>query len=734
MPKGDVERKAAYRMDRLAKGIVVFGGISIILSVIAIVSFISAGALPLLKKATYEDVLKIKVDSENPGARTMAVGLDEFGEVGYRATDSGIVDFFSLKDGESVDRVALEKLGGRRVSSAFRSPHGDLLILGTTDGKALNVDVRFRSVFEAGGRRIEFAVREGELIEVDEANRPIIRLVGGRKEDGVSLIASVSEGGSLILTMFDPEEGSVERYDLTQMVEGDATALALTADCRDLLVGSDGGVLYYFDLTDAKEPHLKQKIAASRDEITALGFLIGQWAVAVGDRGGNVSVWFKVPGEGDGDTLYRKIRAFEPHGAPIVRIAASPRDRSFLTADSRGEIRLHHSTSHRTLFNYRGHRGAIGALAFAPRGDGCISVDEGEGLKYWRIDNPHPEVTLKTLFGKVWYEGYRGPAFVWQSTGMTDEFEPKLSLVPVIFGTIKGTLYAMLFSAPVGVVSAIYLSQLAPVRLRNFIKPMIEVMAALPSVVVGFLAGLWLAPLVERNFVALFLAFVLFPAFVLVGARLWHLIPPSHRGRVGRGAELIIASALLAVSVIVALTLAPAIEDRLFGGDFKQWLFDVLGVRYDQRNAIVIGFALGFAVIPIIFTVSEDAMSAVPPHLVSASLALGASPWQTAVNLVVPAAAPGIFAAVMLGFGRAVGETMIVLMATGNTPILDWSPFNGMRTMSATIAVEIPEAPQGGTLYRVLFLIALLLFAFTFAINMAAEFVRGYLRRRYGRF
>ena len=130
---------------------------------------------------------------------------------------------------------------------------------------------------------------------------------------------------------------------------------------------------------------------------------------------------------------------------------------------------------------------------------------------------------------------------------------------------------------------------------------------------------------------------------------------------------------------------------------------------------------MGFAVIPIIFTISEDALSSVPEHLKAASLALGASPWQTAVRVILPTASAGIFSALMVGFGRAVGETMIVLMATGNTPVLDWSIFNGMRTLAANIAVEIPEAPQGGTLYRVLFLAALLLFLVTFLVNTLAE-------------
>jgi phosphate transport system permease protein len=151
---------------------------------------------------------------------------------------------------------------------------------------------------------------------------------------------------------------------------------------------------------------------------------------------------------------------------------------------------------------------------------------------------------------------------------------------------------------------------------------------------------------------------------------------------------------------------------------------------YVQRNALIVGFIMGFAIIPIIYTIAEDALATVPDHLRAASLGSGATPWQTAVRIIIPTAMSGLFSAVMIGLGRAVGETMIVLMAAGNTPILDWNIFNGMRTLSANIAVELPEAPKDGTLYRTLFLAALVLFAMTFVINTVAEVVRLRFRKK----
>jgi phosphate transport system permease protein len=227
------------------------------------------------------------------------------------------------------------------------------------------------------------------------------------------------------------------------------------------------------------------------------------------------------------------------------------------------------------------------------------------------------------------------------------------------------------------------------------------------------------------------LMIVLLPLFGTLGFLLWDRLPRAFRVKLRPGMELALILPLLLLGGYVALQSGPWLEAGLFAGDFRLWLQSALGLVYDQRNSLVVGLAMGFAVIPIIFTISEDSFSSVPQHLTAASLALGASRWQTATRVVLPTASPGIFSAVMIGFGRAVGETMIVLMATGNTPVLDWSIFNGMRTLSANIAVEIPEAPYGGTLYRTLFLAGLVLFVLTFLVNTLAELVRQRLRERY---
>jgi len=465
--------------------------------------------------------------------------------------------------------------------------------------------------------------------------------------------------------------------------------------------------------------------------VTALGFLIGDRTLVTGDGLGAVATWQIVPVPAGGPRRLTHIHRFQGHGRPVVAIDASKRDKGFVTADAQGQVYVHYGTSGQTLLSIGTGTADLRSVVFAPKSDALLVVDGEGGLRQWRVDNPHPEVTLGTLFGKIWYEGYSEPAWVWQSTGGTDDFEAKLSLTPLVYGTLKGTFYALLFAVPIALLAAIYVSEFMHPAIKNYVKPVVEIMAALPSVVLGFFAGLWLAPVVERVVPGLFLMPFVVALGILAALAGWRAVPATIRGRVRSGTEMLVVLPVVVASAAVALALGGLVERTLLAGNYRGWLLTVLGLTYDQRNSLVVGIAMGFAVIPIIFTIAEDSLANVPQHLRAGSFALGANRWQTAIRIVLPTASPGIFSAIMIGFGRAVGETMIVLMATGNTPVMDWSIFNGFRALSANIAVELPEAPDGGTLFRVLFLAAFLLFCLTFVVNTVAELVRLKLRQRY---
>lgn len=596
------------------------------------------------------------------------------------------------------------------VSAAITDRWGRWLAV--NDGEGLKV-YRFslRPAFVGQERKLKLRLGSPFLASVSEVK---LLAAGG---EAVPVVVGV-KGGETFLWQ-GTAEGGLETRALTAQgalaaavsEKGDRVWLITN---RELSVWDGNGAL----LASAPLPA----------KATAVTLLLGDSTCLVGDEQGNVLA-FGLYQEASGFLLER-FACLCGQG-PVLSLAPSPRNKAFAVLRP-GLVQVDFLTSRKVLAQKPVPQAGRQGLAFSPRGDGLL-ITEGSGrIHLFALDIGHPEANLGTLLGKVRYEGYRHATWTWQSTGGSNAFEPKLSLVPLLLGSVKGALYAMLFSAPLAFLAALYTSQFAPSRLRQWVKPMVELLAGVPSVVVGFVAALVLAPWLTRHLVGVLLALLSVPTTLLAAGFLCELRSRPWQLRLQQRWERVLTLGLLAVGLVAAWLLAPAVERLLFPGGFLDFLHARMGVFYDQRNALVTGFALGFAVLPVIFTLAEDALSNVPENLVNAALSLGASRARAAWTVVVPAAAPGLVAALLLGFGRAVGETMIVLMASGNAPVLSFSPFSGMRTMAACIAVELPEAAFGETLYRVLLLVALLLFAFTLATNLLGQRVARSLRRRFG--
>ncbi|WP_083007701.1 ABC transporter permease subunit [Halomonas sp. GT] len=306
-------------------------------------------------------------------------------------------------------------------------------------------------------------------------------------------------------------------------------------------------------------------------------------------------------------------------------------------------------------------------------------------------------------------------------------------LSPLAWGTLKAALAAMLFATPIALGAAMYSALFMSARLRSRLKPTLELMEAVPGVVIGFIAGLLLAPWVEQNLASTLMIIIWLPLSAALAGYLWHRTAARVRHRLPLSWAGLWLLPWLAGMTVLAIWLAPIIEQHWFGGDLRRLLDQHYGLDYATRNALIVGIAMGFAVIPSIYSLAEDALADVPPTLMEGAQALGASRWQALWKVALPTAGPGVFSAVMIGAGRAVGETMIVLMASGNTALFSASPFEGLRSLSASIAIELPEASPGGLTYHLLILAALALFIFTFVVNTLAEIVRQRLRRRYQR-
>lgn len=738
-PPRAVGRTSRSRLlvDRAARSVVTAGGLGIIASVLGILLFILIEVVPLLGGADVTPAESISL----PSGAAEAVLVDEHRTHVAALGLDGVIRIFRKSDGGLAFEAPLFPPGpdgaAPRLASVVASTGTPVLAGSTDDGRVAAVRIGWEVSFDArtGAREVTPDVDDPVVFRVDPEGRPLGAFAAVLGESGSASVLAQIASGELAFVRLEVRENAItgERTS-TESREAASTSgrrleqIVASNDLRDVYAGSDTGELLHWKATDGS-PGEPEIFPATRGPISALALLLGDRSAVVGGADGSVSIWFQTRGVDDVFRL-RRIREFPPHDAPIARIAPSPRDKGFAVADAGGGLGLYYSTSERTLWRGSTPHTPVRALFFAPKADAVYAASE-KVVGVYDVDNPHPEVGWTALFGKVWYESYPEPAHVWQSTGGTDDFESKLSLTPLVFGTLKATVYSLLLAIPLGVFGAMYTSQFMHPALKRYVKPTVEIMAALPSVVLGFLGGLWLAPIVEKHFPALLLAVPFTTIAVLAVGLAWSRLPRAWRNRIPTGAEVGAYALALVFGAWLAVELAPAFASLAFGGNFQVWLLESTGLRYDQRNAVVVGLAMGFAVIPIIFAIAEDAFSNVPLNLVSGSLALGANRWQTVTRVVLPTASPGIFSAIMVGFGRAVGETMIVLMATGNTPIMDWSAFNGFRTLSANIAVEIPEAPVGSTLYRTLFLAGLLLFVVTFAVNTIAEIVRQRLRRRY---
>jgi len=748
--------RAVKRLDRAAGVIIRLGGIGIVVSVLGILLFIVAEAWPLFRPAqgrlagtlalppaaaadataggsggTGESPQldeRARIHSARAEGLVQAMGADEYQMYLYAIRGGQPrIEFFHLPAGTPFRDFPLAALAGAAVTAASRSLDGDFVAAGTADGRVALAQVRFRPRYEAQRLAdLDIEVSERGLATVDPAGRAVRQVAYAEEESGRKVVAALVADDEIALWTSEVETG--EKLETLRTSGGERITRIALARAERLVAGTDRGNVYHWWLSDGAR--LSSISPVSSAPITALAWALGGVTFIAGTEKGELSGWF----EGrvsDDDVEPRMVRGhtFSPHASAVRFVGASTRDKSFVTVGDDGSVVLLHMTSERKLLALSG--GSATAAMITPKGDGLLVAREDGSLARYEVDSSHPEVSWRALFGKVWYEGYGRPEYVWQSTGATNDFETKFSLVPLVFGTLKGTFYALLFAIPLAVMGALYTSQFVHPDIRGRIKPTVEVMAALPSVVIGFVAGLYLAPLVERYVVPLLLMMLIMPAAGTAGVLLWARLPRKAAKRLKPGMELALILPLLLLGAWISLRLGPVVEAAMFGGDFRLWLSSALGLTYDQRNSLVVGLAMGFAVIPIIFTIADDAFSSVPSHLTAGSLALGASRWQTALRVVVPTASPGVFSAIMIGFGRAVGETMIVLMATGNTPVLDWSIFNGMRTLSANIAVEIPEAPHGGTLYRILFLAAAVLFTMTFIVNTLAEVIRQRLREKY---
>ena len=859
-----VTRPGVILAERLARAAITLGGVGTIVAVSSIFLFLLYVVFPLLTGPTHEGQ-RVVPAIHQPGIGPQ-VRLGEDLHQAWSWLQDGRIQVIETTHGETVaTRTPLADAPSTVSSTAF-SPQGPVLI-GYEDGRVALLDVDFAESFwspkdapedlprdiesEAvpfrdgvlvvtGADQYRYTRLETELSEAlrtgsessvrlcDLSNAPVGRVIATVHEDGAMRLLHVRETHNL---MTDEIALKVKRYDLTVELSrpiDEAKHVLVSGLGLDIYLVWADGHLTHLDVRDPKDPKVLGELDLIEDgqgSLTTIGFLNGKTTLVYGDDRGRVRSLFNVLGSGaleydaDGKLVEQEdaasavkrlvlAQSFDgPTEAAVTGFSPSVRSRLLAVAYQDGTAALFQSTSGERLLTFEGDR-PLAAIAIGPKDDALVGRTE-DAFAIWSFDPGFPEASLAGLFRPVWYEGYAKPEHVWQSTSASDDFEPKLGMLPLVFGTLKATLYSMLFGAPLAILAAIFTSEFLAVRLRTSVKATVELMASLPSVVLGFMAGLVIAPFVQDWLASVLVSLMTVPLALIVGAHLWQLLPAPLAVKYSGWQRFVSIALCIPVGLLGAMLGGGPMESVLFAGDTEAWLdgqigsafggwfflllpvsalicaiasglsrnsflakratstrtaiarscllrlvlglvattaisavlsialqglgFDPRGTvvdTYVQRNAMIVGFAMGFAIIPIIYTLAEDALSEVPSALREGSLGAGATQWQTATRIVIPFAMSGLFSALMIGLGRAVGETMIVLMAAGNTPIMRWNAFDGFRTLSANIAVELPEAVRGDGHYRTLFLAATVLFGMTFILNTFAELVRRHFRKR----
>ncbi|HIF9199865.1 TPA: ABC transporter permease subunit [Photobacterium damselae] len=731
--------------DSWARVGVTAGGISVLITLVLIFFYLLYVIGPIFSSVTVKPSQQFSLPLQG---QTAALGTDDNNQLAYRFSFEGTVDFVRLFQAEKTlteqdssasqqsHLVTTKSVITNPTAFAASLPRDQLFVYGNEQGQAMVVKPDFVTHFADGHKTVvpELLYPAGkQALQLASVGDPLVKLAISGREGDAALVGKTQSGQFYAMILWthgldsSQHQWQYNRYPIIGL-PANVTDFDVTPDGKTLYALS-GKKLYVVKLTK-QQAMIRQVVSVSDDKTIPVGMylLSGAQSLLLVNSDNTVNQWFEVVKDGKRTLVH--AREFEFSASPIYKLIPEYFRKGFYAIQQDGTVSAYFTSEHNIIYQQKLFTALPDFVAISPRANLLLTLN-GEQWKSYSVDNLHPEIGLSSLWQKVWYEGYSEPDYVWQSTSASNEFEPKLSLVPIVFGTFKAAIYALFFAIPLALGGAIYTAYFMSSKMRRVVKPTIELMEALPTVILGFLAGIWLAPIVEKHLPGIVMILVLFPLTMLLVGLLWSILPGRWRHKIPNGMHIALLMPVIALLTYGCFAISPWIEQWLFHGDVRSYVTNELGIGYDQRNALVVGIAMGFAVIPTIFSIAEDAIFSVPKHLTNGSLALGATHWQTLTKVVLLTASPGIFSAVMMGLGRAVGETMIVLMATGNTPVMDWNILQGMRTLAATIAIEMPESEVGSSHYRVLFLAAFVLFVATFVFNTIAELVRQRLREKY---
>lgn len=852
-------RAGVYWADRIARAVITIGGIGTIIVVLLVVLVLLGNVLPLFQKSSLNEGRSFGLADVEPAADVglLAFGMDEYSELIWLVRPDQSLDVFCLSNGVHLQRILPADSPSSnpvRATVAKVDDQQTSVLLGLQDGTVrivlLTIDVSFaskstlepelvaslesssepfvlqdqtiyRSTSEGLIRKVRF--QSAQYMDPISVHRDAVDNLDWIFKSEGSLMVSSQNGawassarGELAMGRYERQLGGIggkgkQKFEIWRSPGSGSIDGLMMSSLGDSFQSIDpSGRVSRWSPDQNQSLSLAESYKSLTAQLSSLSAnepLLGRSTWMLGSQSGEIEA-VSLTTTDSGREL-RTIHRVACSNAAIRAIASSPTQRLVAVADKVGGLKVVHVTSERLIAQLDSQEFEPDEqLRFSKSGRELV-VCSSKGVRRIQLDSEFPEASVASFFQPLWYEGYPAPGYIWQSSTGSAQGEPKFSLVPLIFGTLKATFYSMLIAGPIAILAAIFGSEFLSRSWRGRFKPLIELMASVPSVVLGFIGAMVLAPIMRDSLFWILLSVAMTIFLFLLAAHFWMLIPVS-RSIPLRHYRLPLMFLIPPLAIGLAAWISGTLERWIFGTTVQQWLSQpqlsswpgwfllmilpsVMGVvwlfsgpmvpwldwlskqvglhgkvqwqlvlfllaslavvclsgataavwtalefdsrkgllgAYQERNALLVGGIMGFAIIPLIYTLADDALQSVPQHLRSASLGCGATVWQTTIRVVVPTAMSGLFSALMIGFGRAIGETMVVLMAAGNTPLMDWNPFNGYRTLSATLATELPEAARGSTHYHTLFLAALLLFLFTLVANTLAEWVRMRFRKK----
>ena len=589
-----------YFFDRLVTVIVTGGGYLVIFFVTLIFVFLLISVLPLFSSAK---VAKQSEYYQNDATEDISLlEMEEGAGMVARYRQSGEWLFSSVADGEILHRLYLPDEWLQSQATAIAASHDSrYLVYGSNDGQVLIAEREWQITYNPAGEKvitpkIIFPFTDTPIV-IDPQQRALEKLAIATDDEGITIVAMVAaqtEAGEQRVNELLVQHYSTDNSSWTgeqqlaleaelHFLSPQSTAFLRLDPARQYIYAVNRqGEARQYSIGIRKEPRLQRTYdlvnGAAGVEVNDIQFLLGGYSLLVGDTMGRIVQWGLVQSENSNTSDLQKIREFSIQGA--VRLLRREHQRkSFYAVSDDGYLAVYHSTSGKRLFHQQLFTNQVVAMVVSPRAEKLlVDTDNGE-RQVFALENEHPEISWGTLWRKVWYEGYKEPEYIWQSSSSSKDFEPKLSLVPISLGTLKATFYAVLFAIPLALGGAIYTAFFMSPGMRRLVKPTIEIMEALPTVILGFLAGLWFAPFAEKYLLGILLLIPILPIASLLVAASQQYLPASWQRILDKGWQALV---LIPAIILVAwgtIHLGQKLELLLFDQGFHKLPEYTMGCR-----------------------------------------------------------------------------------------------------------------------------------------------------------